>query len=41
MWVHTGRECVEFVGEDEKVTKVLNEERLGNVEYNCANTQWN
>jgi hypothetical protein len=28
MWVYLGGECVEFVGEDEEVTKAMIEERI-------------
>jgi hypothetical protein len=39
MWIYSGGECVEFVGEDEEVTKAMIEEGSENVEYNYANTQ--
>jgi hypothetical protein len=28
MWVYSGGECVEFVGEDEEMMKILNEEKI-------------
>jgi hypothetical protein len=28
MRVHTSGECVEFIGEDEEVTKAMNKERI-------------